>query len=205
MWRIPMMPIFLLWIGLTSIVLFLFVSGQPPFHFLSSRQLILYVEEMKLFFLMMIMPLLIKSSPNQDASPYQANLLFYASGFVQIIVFLLLLLPLSVFCAETGGAKYSYLGLVHLLYLVIGGVIIGLRWREESSIRLPVPRRNGPVPKLHSGSGRWTNLMRFYYLIVFGLSMGGSLFYYLRLELFNQKTSFILYLNPFWLIWRMLY
>lgn len=178
------MPVFLLWAGFTGIVLVLFVWGTPPFHFLSSRQLVLCVEELKLLFLLLAMPLLIKLPVEKGMPSNKLAFSFYASGLKQIIVFLLLLLPLSMFCASIAGVEYTNLGLVHLLYLMIGSLIVSLRWREELT---------------------QTNLMRFYYLIVFGLGVAMPLFYYLRLELFNYQASFILYFNPFWLVWRILY
>ena len=179
------LPIFLLWIGLAGMFLFLWASGQPPFHFLSPRQLILYTEEMKLFFLLIIMPFLIKPCPKTNDSYQKPDpLSFYGWNFLQIIVFLLLFLPLSIFCAEIAGIGYSRLALVHLLYGVIAGVLLMMRYYETTS-RL--------------------NLSRFYYVIIFGLGLIGSLIYYLQLELCSQSIGFILYLNPFWLIWRILY
>lgn len=110
---------------------------------------------------------------------------YFSRNLLQITVFLVLFLPLSIFCAEIAGIRYINLAMAHLLYLIIAGVVIILKRGEVGRGSL--------------------NLMRFYYLIILGLSIGGALLYYLGLELFNQKMTNLLYLNPFWLVWRILY
>jgi hypothetical protein len=175
--RIPLMPVFLIWVGLTGLFLLFYALGTTPFNMLQPQDLILYTEEMKLFFIALLMPLLIKS-PYQLKEPL-TPLSFYMQNLMQMLVFLLLLLPISIFCGEIAGLKHTQLISLHIFYLIIALIVITLKNLETK-------------PE--------TNLIRYYYLIILLATIGIPILYYLKLELSNRAIDGLLYLNPFWLI-----
>lgn len=165
---------FLIFAWITSGLIYLFVAEQGPFNFLSPSSLIFLIEEIKLFFILIILPLIL---PRPYGRPFKGR---YSKGIIRGLtnfgLLILLFLPLTIIGAILSDAKPSSLIIEHLLLIFIWLIILLIK----------------------------QNTLRWYYLVIFTLSGALPLFYYLMAELYGRILTGLLYFNPFWLLYKIL-
>jgi len=179
----------LIWLWLTLALLALLVSRTPPFQFLDSSALVLFVESSKLFFIIIILSLIINdfchentktpripcSERTESVSALVPWWLSFLDCLKSFIIFLLLSLPLTIITSYLGQTDWGILLRANLLLLLIAGFISLL-------------------------SFRYTLI---YYLAVFLLFGVGPILYYLILELAGASWNALIMINPFRLFWNM--
>lgn len=102
-------------------------------------------------------------------------------GIKILFLFFLIFLPVTVSGAILLKLDWLIIVMTHLLMLFIGFLVIRLNY-------------------LNSLFG--INLWRWYYLVIFAITGALPLAYYLIAELFHKIIPILLYINPFWLLWR---
>ncbi len=174
--RVMIIPYFI-WAWLVVGLLGLSAAEWGPFNFILPRSAILLIEEAKLFFILIVLPLLTapatKETPN--ASPRLPQVI--TAGLINFGMFILLFLPLTVTGALLGHVKFYPLFVEHLLLLFVWLAILAVKQKA---------------------------LLRWYYLMVFSLSGALPVVYYLAAELTGRSITIVLYFNPFWLVYRIL-
>jgi len=169
---------FLIWLWLTIIILYLFIGQIGLFYFLLPEDLILLTEAGKIFFIIFGLPLLFKPTESQGISfPHRLWVTFRL-----MIIFFLIFLPVTISGTIIASLDWRVITMGHLLMMIIGCLIIGLS---------------------HLSTYLRFNLWRWYYLIILTITAVLPLLYYLIAELFNQFVPALLYINPFWLVWRL--
>lgn len=150
-----------------ALLLILSVSGSGFFSFIYQNDAEgVLVEEIKLFFILVVLPLILSVSKEKAAG----------FGLVDFSLFLLLSLPLSVFGALQGEVRALSLIALHIIFMILW-VIVG---------RIKIV------------------FLRWYYLAFFLISAVFPLCYYFVLELFEKSIAILVYLNPFWLLYKIL-
>lgn len=176
------------WLWLTMALLALFIRQVPPFQFIDSSSLILFIESSKLLFVLILFPftlrtaegLITSTSCHEDTKTprtpcsERGNLGYLLNYLKPCIIFLLLFLPLTIMASHLGNAELGILLRSNLLILLIAAFIYLLSFRR----------------------------VLIYYLAVFLLFGGGPILYYLILELAGASLKFLVLINPFWLFWN---
>ena len=118
--------VILIWLWLTLALLALFISRIQPFHFLDSNALVLFIESSKLFFIIILFPLIINGECR--INPTATN---NSSGAIYrtFIIFLILSLPLTIMASHLGNADLGILLRANLLLLLITVFISLLSFR----------------------------------------------------------------------------
>ena len=189
--------ILLFWLLLTSVILILFAYETSPFSFLGLNKLALFVEESKLFFISIILPLVLSRITQPKPSGWAGSI----GTIVFFITFILLSLPLTLATSYFGGIGFNILLRSNLLLLLIVLFLISLYSRMQSPRGNPVPAADPPL----AGKSLPTTFSRyisFYYLIFFLLFGIMPVLYYLILEFTKQSCLFLIAINPFWLFWQ---
>ena len=167
--------VILIWLWLTLALLALFISRIQPFHFLDSNALVLFIESSKLFFIIILFPLIINGECR--INPTATN---NSSGAIYrtFIIFLILSLPLTIMASHLGNADLGILLRANLLLLLMA-VFLTLLF-------IKLPEKYSTI----------------YYLAIFIIYGIGPILYYLVLELAGASWRFLVLLNPFWLFWQ---
>ncbi|MBI4835356.1 MAG: hypothetical protein HY811_11155 [Planctomycetes bacterium] len=158
---------------LAGLVVYMLCAGSNYFDFVSQKAILLIVEELKLFLLLIIIPLFVFETERNAVFGFSA-VLNWLSGFA---LFIFIFMPLSLAGALLGSYSFGAVMAVHLLILFIWLVMMALISGDLSGSRI-----------------RW------YYLSVFTVSTGLPLCYYLFAEFYGARISALLYFNPFWLL-----
>lgn len=152
----------IIWLAVTAGLALLTVNAVPPLQFLDIADLSILIEEMKLAFVLLILPLLAEKTAIRT------------QGLVYYLIFSLLFFPLSLVGVMMSGKVISGLLPIQLFLLIL--------WFAAS------------------WAGR--AYARWYYLAVFLLGGAVPLLYYLVLEIAGRDWVNILYLNPFWIVYK---
>ena len=176
--------IILIWLWLTMALLALFISpSTPPWDFLDFKALILLIESSKLFFIVIIFPLIINRlslstnpviASDGAVGAKRGNRFYWQDCLKSFIILILLSLPLTIMASHLGDVTLGILLRVNLLLLLIAGFISLLSFRYSL----------------------------IYYLVVFLLFGVGPILYYLVLELSGASWGFLFMINPFRLFWN---
>ncbi|MFH1231374.1 MAG: hypothetical protein V1709_07760 [Planctomycetota bacterium] len=206
--------ILLFWLLLTCIILILFAYETPLFSFLGLNELTLVIEELKLFFISIIFPLVLCSSQTEkhlhpvrkntnrdkDISGSLDHNTELSNGAGRIAQ------PSpSRWAGSTGTILYFITFILLSLPLTLltsyfSGVGFDILLRSNLLLLLIVLF----LISLYSKSlpTAFSRYISFYYLIFFSIVGIMPVLYYLILEFTKQSWWILIAINPFWLFWQ---
>lgn len=160
-------------------LLTLFASRTPPFHFLGLGDLVLLIEESKLFFIAIIFPFTLRINDMlviPAGTGIQPRYLW--DCLKPFIIFILLSLPLTIIASYLGNADLGILLRANLSLLLMA-IFLALLFSK-------LPEKYGAI----------------YYLVIFIVYGVCPILYYLVLEFSEASWNLLVLLNPFWLYWQ---
>ncbi len=158
-------------------MVYMLCAGRNYFDFVSQKAVLPIVEELKIFLILIVFPLFLSETGDKSGFSVSA-VLNRLAGFALLAV---IFMPLSVAGALLGAYPFGTVLIVHLLMLFIWLVMMAVVNGDSSG-----------------------NRIRRYYLAVFAVCGGFPLSYYLLAEFYGVGPAVLLYLNPFWLVARIL-
>ncbi|MDI6788439.1 MAG: hypothetical protein QME51_08720 [Planctomycetota bacterium] len=175
----------LLYIFLVAIFLLFSINAIVPFSFLGINQFPHFIEESKLFFVTIILPLLlIKRDPNKlSLLRGIRNTIFY------VLLFIVALLPLTILTGYFGGIETAVFVRSNTFLIIITLFISLLCAVPDGTTSEQQSRRGGTSPRYI-----------FIYYLLFFLSVAVlPMLYYLIIEFFTVEWSGLIRINPFYL------
>lgn len=166
-------PLLIIWLWLTIIAMALFISQAGPFHFLVPTDLILLVEESKLFLVFMVLPL--TYSRQRWPENAEDELAFRLAIRNSLLAILVLFLPLTLLTLYFSRVESGLLLQANLLLFGPPLLFVAVR-----------------------NSGH-----HIYYFILMLVCGALPVLYYLLLELAGKSIGWLIMINPFWLLWQM--
>ncbi|MBI5779566.1 MAG: hypothetical protein HZA49_08945 [Planctomycetes bacterium] len=171
--RYLFMPVLWFWLALALMILV--IRQVPPFSAITADKLIVVVEQAKLFFLSILLPLVL----TKDACPVRnsPNGTVISNGVGHLAAFILLSLPLTILASYFSCAGFSVLLRSHLVLILIATALVLM------CMKFP---------------GRLT-VYYLVFIILFGVL---PILHYLVLEFAGKSLWVLTAINPFYLFWQ---